>query len=467
MARKLTQEEVVKNIYNKVGDEYTLLSEYKNANTKLKMRHNKCCHPDGFYIWDITYHNFMDSNHRCPYESHQVKITTDDFNKKLQEINPSLTCMSEYINSGTDVDIYCSKCGFTFKRTPENLFSINGGRCPICNKSKINYVIKGYNDIWTTNPNVASLLKDKNWGYTHTYNTHEKTEFICPRCGKILYKIPSIVYNDKGEIVCNYCSDGISYPEKFFIAVLNQLNINDYITQLNSSYYKWIGKYRYDFYLKSINCIVETHGGQHYEEFANQEYFNKQSDIDIKKKKLAISNGIKLYIELDCRHSNMEWIKNSILNSELTHYFDLKDIDWKECDRFALKSLMVDVCNCYKNTNMSVHQLSIKFDLSDMTVLRYLKNGNSIGLCRFDAECNKSYAHKEAWKNSDKLKKQKRPVYCHELNLVVESVSEAQRKYHVSRLREICGNPQRTSGGYHWSYVDQLSEDILARILTG
>lgn len=463
--RRLMQEEVLKNIYDKVGGEYTVLGEYKNANAKLKMRHNRCCHPDGFYIWDTTYHNFMDSNSRCPCESHQVKITTEDFNKRLRELYPTLTCVSEYINSGTNVDIYCSKCGFTFQRTPDNIFSKNSTGCPVCNKSKINYAIKGYNDIWTTHPEVACLLKDKDWGYTHTYYTHEKTDFICPRCGNILHKIPSVVFNNQnGKVACSHCSDGMSYPEKFFASVLNQLGIDDYITQLNSSHYDWIGKYRYDFFFNGINCIVETHGLQHYKDTLMYGNYRDQKEIDIKKRELAISNGISKYIEIDCRISDMEWIKNSILHSEFAQLFDLSKIDWEKCHRSALKSLIVEVCNAYKNTNMLVPQLAKEFNLSDVTILRYLNRGKAAGLCDFDAEANKSLAHREAWKNSLDLQKQRRPVYCHELNTVVESVNEAKRKYHAYGLSKICGDPQRTSGGYHWSYVDQLSEDILTKI---
>ena len=457
MARRLTQDEVIKNIHDKVGDEYTLVSEYKNANAPIKMRHNKCCNPNGFHIWDTTYHNFMDSNRRCPCESHQVKITTEDFNKRLKEIHPNLTCVGEYINSGTKVNIHCSVCGFTFPRSPDTFWSKDSPGCPVCNKSKINYAIQGYNDLWTTNKKVAALLKDKNWGCTHTYYTREKTDFICPHCGGILHKMPSLVFNQtNGKVTCSHCSDGISYPEKFFSSVLNQLNITNFISQLTSSCYEWVGKYRYDFYLKDINCIVETHGGQHSEP--------EQMEIDLKKKELALSNGIDLYIEIDCSKSDMQWIKNSILNSKLAELYDLSNIDWKICHKFALKSIVADVCNYYKENNSTIPQIAKVFRLSDVTILRYLNKGNEIGLCDFDAEKNKSYAHSEAWKNSPELQKHIRPVYCHELNVVVDSVLEAKQKYKAYNLHEVCGNPNRTTGGYHWDYVDELSEDILKKI---
>lgn len=161
----------------------------------------------------------------------------------------------------------------------------------------------------------------------------------------------------------------------------------------------------------------------------------------------------------------MQWIKNSILNSKLAEFYDLSNIDWKECHNFALKPIVAEVCNYYKENNNTIPQIAKVFKLSDVTILRYLNKGKEIGLCDFDAEKNKSFAHSEAWKNSFGLQKHIRSVYCHELNIVVNSVTEAQRKYKAYRLHEVCGNPNRTSGGYHWDYVDELSEDILNKLI--
>lgn len=46
--------------------------------------------------------------------------------------------------------------------------------------------------------------------------------------------------------------------------------------------------------------------------------------IDEDKEFIAKQNGILEYIVIDCRYSNYEWIKNSILASKLNQIFNLK-----------------------------------------------------------------------------------------------------------------------------------------------
>lgn len=460
MGRKLTQEEVVNRIFEEVGDEYTMIGVYVNANASLKMRHNHCCHPDGFYEFDTTYHRFVDGHQRCPCESNQIKITTKMFLERLAKERPTLSCDDEYINSHTPMNIHCKICKNIFPRTPDNIFNDNIAPCPCCNGSNINYVIIGYNDIWTTHPHIAELLEDKEFGYTHSYGTKEKTYFRCPDCNNRLYTLPSLLYNKANEIVCPQCKDGFSYPEKFMCSVLNQLGIS-YIYQLTSRDYEWVGEYRYDFYLDEYNYIIETHGLQHYDKpMGHFKNGKSQKEIDEIKKYLALINGINKYLEIDCRYSELEWIKNSILNSELNVLFDLSVIDWAKCALYASKSLLVSVCNAWNDGNDTIKGLQEQFGLSDITIARYLDKGTEIGLCSFNHTEYVSRIRSENWKKCKGLLSLCKSVYCHELNEVLPSMAEARRKYNAHNLDEVCGNPNRTSGGYHWSFVSQLSEEF-------
>ena len=54
-------------VYDLVGDEYTVLGEYVDTNTKIRMKHNKC----GYDDWKVTPSNFL-RGRRCPkcQESH-------------------------------------------------------------------------------------------------------------------------------------------------------------------------------------------------------------------------------------------------------------------------------------------------------------------------------------------------------------------------------------------------------------
>lgn len=58
--KKRTPEEFKQEVYDKVKDEYSVLSEYNNSNTPIKMKHNKCGH-----IYPVRPDKFLRGN-RCP-----------------------------------------------------------------------------------------------------------------------------------------------------------------------------------------------------------------------------------------------------------------------------------------------------------------------------------------------------------------------------------------------------------------
>lgn len=61
MAKKITYEEVLKNIEEKYGKEYTIVSEYKNAHTDLIVKHNKCGKE-----FETSYKRLVTDGQRCP-----------------------------------------------------------------------------------------------------------------------------------------------------------------------------------------------------------------------------------------------------------------------------------------------------------------------------------------------------------------------------------------------------------------
>lgn len=68
---KRTHEEFLEDIFDEVGNEYEVLTEFKNISTHVKMRHNsKNCEyykQEGkYYEWDILPNNFIRLEERCP-----------------------------------------------------------------------------------------------------------------------------------------------------------------------------------------------------------------------------------------------------------------------------------------------------------------------------------------------------------------------------------------------------------------
>lgn len=279
------------------------------------------------------------------------------------------------------------KCNYEGFISENNITS--GIGCACCS-NKI--VIKGINDISTTNPKMVKYFKNIEDAYTHTYSSSKKVWCKCPSCGFEKEMKINTLY--RYGFSCPICSDGISYPEKVMLNMLKQLKI-DFKTQLNSTIFKWCDKYRYDFYFK-LNYeqyIIETHGGQHYENTGFKSYggrtLEEEQENDRVKKELALRNNIKEenYIVIDCRYSKIDFIKNNIIHSELNDIFDLSNIDWHEIDRQSQKSLVKEVCdywNLHNNINnekIFTEDISKLFNISKTTIKKYLEIGNNNGMC--------------------------------------------------------------------------------------
>lgn len=101
-----------------------------------------------------------------------------------------------------------------------------------------------------------------------------------------------------------------------------------------------------------------------------------------------MDNGVTV-IRIDCRKSNMNFIKNNILNSYLAQIFDLSHIDWLLCENNARSSLVYEICSYYsKSKNKTLKEISDYFDLSKPTVSKYLHAGTEIGICNYTPRKN-------------------------------------------------------------------------------
>lgn len=71
----------------------------------------------------------------------------------------------------------------------------------------------GVNDLWTTRPDIAMLLKNKELGYIYPKSSKQRVNFICPTCGEVVNRqIQSITRN---RFVCPYCSWENPLEKKF------------------------------------------------------------------------------------------------------------------------------------------------------------------------------------------------------------------------------------------------------------
>ena len=371
-----THEEFVRDLNKVHGDgAYIPLEKYINSNTKIKVKHNKCG-----YEWMVRPYSLL-RGMGCPRCGGNARKTQEEFVQEIKDkYGDEYIILGNYKNWKNKLLVRhnSNNCKFhEYEVSPNNL--LRGKRCPVCANQK---AVLGINTIWDTDRWMVNLGVSEEDAKKYTCCSNKKITVKCPDCGIKKEMVISSIYRNKSISCC--CGDGKSYPEKFVMGLLKQLK-NDFETQYSPS---WIASKKYDFYIPKFNMIIEAHGEQH----SNGKFMQRggrnleeERQNDRYKKETALNNGVKHYIELDCRKSEMDYIKNSILNSELNDLFDLSDIDWNKCAEFANKNIVKEVCEYWNNRkdNENTVNLSKLFKLSVTTIIRYLNKGTKLGWCKY------------------------------------------------------------------------------------
>lgn len=277
----------------------------------------------------------------------------------------------------------------------------NGSRCAVC-ANKV--VLVGCNDIATTRPDIAVLFLDQSDAFKYTEHSNKKVYFKCPRCGNIIYACINQV--SKYGLSCRQCNDGISYPEKFLFNLLKQIcNLHKDNIQLQNfepqKTFEWSkniaysnpklsGNKIYDFYIPfEAKILVETHGEFHFKDCLlntrkNTKTLKEVQENDELKKNLALDNGIKKdhYVVLDCSNSDMNYIKKSIISSNLPQLLDFTEdqIDWSECNRFATSSRVYEACNLWNSGLHTTKDIMAEMKMSESATRSYLRRGYELGI---------------------------------------------------------------------------------------
>ena len=370
------------------------------------------------------------------------RLTKEEINKRILDSGVDAMTNDKYVNAITPMEFYCSN-GHIWKTKLGNITHNHQG-CPCCSGRK---VIVGQTDLWTTHPEIASLLLDTQEGYNLTKGSGKKVKFKCSNCNTISEH--SISNVTKKGFSCPVCSDGISYPNKFAAAMFNQLNV-DYTPE----YMFDDASYRYDFYLKDYNIIVEMHGRQHYEEWnKSKRSLQEEQANDKEKMNFAFDKNILCYVVVDARRSDINYISNSILNSDLNNIFDLSGVDWQQCGYYASGSLVHESARLY-NHGKSVEDISIQLKLSKVTIREFLRRATQIGLCQ--------YIPSKGFLNNE------HQIILLNTKEVFNSISDAFKKYNipVANISKVCLHERNYAGvdlvtgnPYVWRYIEEYNEN--------
>lgn len=356
-------------------------------------------------------------------------LTQEEFEKQVSEkYGEKYSVVGTYINWKTPIELRCNRCNTNFTRIPNNITTIRSNICcPVCdNKSVSNSVVVGINDLWTTHPDVASMLENSENGHLFSAGSNKKAMFVCPKCHNIDEKSINDVV--RRGYSCKYCGDGISYPNKFMANLLRLNNIS-YNTEFS---FKGI-KYRYDFHFNAGDkkYLLEMDGGYgHGCVDIDGRSIEQQLIDDEAKDRLAIDNGFEI-IRIDCRYKFGEdrflYVKNSILNSDLFKILhDLSDETLSICNNIASNSsAIVDLSNLWNNGIRSYDDFMEYFHISRPCVRKRLKTAIEIGLI----DCDYKHAISEMRITSNKKLAHSKgsPIQCIETGKVFYSIAEAKR----------------------------------------
>jgi hypothetical protein len=261
-----------------------------------------------------------------------------------------------------------------------------GVGCSVCGNKKC---LDGFNSIYDTRKDLLRFIQNEDDAHKYTMSSGKKILCKCPDCGQ--EKMVVINNLSSHGFSCNFCSDHISYPNKFIYSLLSQLNIN-FIPEQS---FPWSKNKKYDIYIPDINCIIENHGAQHYIESGFGKLGGRTLDEEIQNDKLkkirAYDFGIKNYVIIDCSESNMKYIKNSIMNKsklpQLLNFSD-SDVNWDLCNEYASKAIIKEVCNFWNNNHKNITKTKEHFKMDPHTIIDYLIKGNILGYCDYQKGVN-------------------------------------------------------------------------------
>ena len=252
--------------------------------------------------------------------------------------------------------------------------------CPYCANRM---VWQGWNDFWTTHPELAKYLVNSEEGYSYPAGSYKKVNWKCVKCETLVPERSFFKTIEAGHINCPTCNPNASRSERLVAWLLKE---SGYEFSIEKSF-SWLKNKQYDFYIPSIETIIEVHGIQHYEDSSDDYFSNRvieeEQANDKLKRESAIKNGIKHYIEIDCSSTKFDdWRKNLETSTSLQQLIDFSKVNWLKLEMNSYAEFVLDIIHkylCGEDTQKIADDLGIIRG----TVNNYLNRANKLKLLKF------------------------------------------------------------------------------------
>ena len=314
-------------------------------------------------------------------------------------------------------------------------------------------------------PNLVEYFIDKSLVHKSSLSK-TKVEVICPCCKKIHLRTIRTIYSC-GNTYCSMCNDNYSFPERFMSAVLDNLNIK-YKYQFTDS---WTEQYKYDFliFIGDMYYIVELDGGlgHGHDRGLDRRTSEETKEIDNIKDDLACKNNYRV-IRINCDYENenrFEFIKNNIINSELSNFIDFSSVNWNMCFQQACSSRYSKALKFYKSGCKYLDDISKEVGLASATIKKFLLHMMEVGII----QCEPLYrsnpipnlpvpviADKKYYGGAST------PVYCYEDAIYFRTMQDADDYYNFPRfkIRNSISSYNGYCKGKHFTKFKDLPKDF-------
>lgn len=277
-----------------------VIGMYNNANSSILHK----CKIDG-YEWYAAPANILNGT-GCPKCGGTLKLTHDEYIKRLSSINPNIKVIGTYVNIKTPILHKCLIHNTEWSTTPSSTLQGCGcSKCGIENQtSKTRKSLDDYiRELKIINPNIICV--DNKYINNSTRLRHK-----CLVDGHEWYAMPGNLLSGHG---CPRCKS--SNGEKYIQSWLDIHNI-EYESQKRFKDCKDKKPLPFDFYLPIYNSCIEYQGLQHYKSipyFGGDKSLKILQEHDKIKKEYCANNNLTL-LEISYSQNIEEVLNNFLFN---------------------------------------------------------------------------------------------------------------------------------------------------------
>jgi len=234
------------------------------------------------------------------------------FIQKAKEVHGDRFDYSQvnYINSQTHVNIICNTCGDNFRQIPNS--HLKGYGCDKCA-----YRINHENQKLSEDELIERAKKvhgDKfDYPNINYINSYTPINIKCNKCGDTFQQLyPNHIKQNKG---CPYCDCRIT--EKIMLVYLRS-KFPDTVFQYKQEWCRNKNVLPFDFYIPSLNLIIELDGNQHFIQIMNWKSPEENQETDIHKMDCANEHNLSVIriVQTDVLYNKYKWEEELINNIE-------------------------------------------------------------------------------------------------------------------------------------------------------